>query len=239
MPVPVIDWTQVAEKVRTQPWAAAYADAMEAAFDRTAAAWTGDPTLEQSEWSHHYYCDQDAARLTFDLAKPTEHVCSKCGRIYTGEPWNGAWRTNLHTTLVANVERAAILARIRPDPKRFVDYIRRIVIFYAEHYADYPVHGKAAGLGKIMPQCLDESTLHISIGQALQWGDGQGWFTPDEDARITQMLFRPMVDLLRPQISKVHNIHAWMHGAIATAAVRLGDRALLNWTIDSEFGWRN
>lgn len=239
MATPVIDWTQVADKVRTQPWAKAIVDSLDKAFDKTAAEWPGDPTLERSEWTHHYFCDDDAARLTFDITKPTEHVCSKCGRVYAGEPWNGAWRTTLHNLLAANVERAGILARLQPDTKKYVDYIRRIVIFYAEHYADYPVHGDRAGKGKIMPQCLDEAILLIKLGEVLQWGKGAAWFTPEQDARIAEQLYKPSIDLLRPQIRIIHNIHAWMQGAIATAAIQCDDRVLLDWSINSEFGWRN
>ena len=233
-----LNWDLIRLKVTREPWAAALVKSLDETFRRRVAAWPGDPPTKQSEWTHHFYCDHDAVRLVFDLTKPAEHICPQCGAVYTGEPWNGAWRTLVHGSLVANLERAAILARVQSDPAEYVFYIRRIILFYAENYAAYPVHGLRAGKGKIGPQCLDEAILLLSISRYLIWGNGAGWFSDAELGLIAEKLFRPSIDLLKPQISNIHNIHAWMQAALAAAAYWLKDDALLRWTIESEFGWR-
>ena len=233
-----LDWDLIRLKGSREPWAAALIKGLDEAFHQREKDWPGNPPKEQSEWTHHFYCDHDAVRLKFDIGKPAEHVCPQCGAVYTGEPWDGAWRSLVHSSLVSNLERAAILARVTSDPARYVACLRRIILFYAENYADYPVHGAHAGKGRIMSQCLDEAIILISIGRNLAWGKGAGWFSEGELDFIAEKLFRPAVDLLKPQISKIHNIHAWMQSALATAASLLKDDELLRWAIESEFGWK-
>jgi hypothetical protein len=234
---PGIDWPAVTKKVASHAWAAAIVDSLAAAFDRFTAAWPGDPPTETSEWTHHYYCDDDAHRLRFDINKPREHVCPTCSRIYSGHPWDGAWRTLVHGSIITNTERAAILARLRPHEPKYAAFLRRIVLFYAEHYRDYPIHGVRAGKGKIMPQCLDESILLLNLSRYIEWGRGQRWLSESEHNVVRERLFRPAVDLIRPQVDTIHNIHAWMMSALGACAYQLDDRDLLGWTLDSPFGF--
>ncbi|NJK90665.1 MAG: hypothetical protein HC904_01820 [Blastochloris sp.] len=233
-----LDWEKIRAKARSEAWARDFVRVLKETCHSRMEVWPHDPPMEQSEWTHYYFCNDDAARLSFDFKKSGEHECPKCGKIYRGHPWDGAWRSIVHGSLVANMERAAILARIEPEPERYVEYLRRLVLFYAEHYEGYAVHGERAGKGKIMPQCLDESIVLISVGRYLSWGRGQNWFSEREMQLLREKWFRPAVELLKPQIGKIHNIHVWMQSAMATAAQWLGDRALLEWSIESEFGWK-
>jgi hypothetical protein len=47
---------------------------------------------ERAGWYHDYYCD-DGTELVFDRKKPYEHVCPKCGKVYTEARHNRAWVT--------------------------------------------------------------------------------------------------------------------------------------------------
>jgi hypothetical protein len=233
-----LDWPGIARRADRDPWARAIVDSLAGAFDVVDRKWPGDPPTEQSEWTHHYFCDDDASRLTFDLASPSRHACPRCGREYAGLPWDGSWRTIVHGTIAAACERAAVLARLRPADPRSLQFLRRIVLFYADHYADYAVHGVRAGKGKIMPQSLDEAILIITLGRCIEWGRDASWFDDAELEKVRRNLFAPAVDLLRPQIFAIHNIHQWLNASVAMCARVLGDGALLSWTIDSPTGFR-
>lgn len=234
----VVDWKAVKNKTQTRPWASAIESALARAFDTLVNTWRDQPPTLESGWTHHYYCDDDATRLTFDFKKPHEHICPKCRRVYTGQPWDNAWRTMIHGSIASNIERAAILARLRPAEKKYAQYVRSNVLFYAEHYADYAVHGRNAGKGKIMPQSLDEAIQIVTIGRALEFGQGQGWLDDAEQRLVAQRLFKASVELLQPQVKEIHNIHAWMLASIATSARQLDDQALLDWTINSPHGFK-
>jgi hypothetical protein len=234
---PHIDWSRAALRCRRDPTAAAVVNSLSDAFDAVASAWPADPPLGQTEWSHHYFCDEDAAALRFDLSEPNRHVCPRCGRVYAGEPWDGAWRSNVHGTLVGACERATVLGMLRPHDERYRHFVRRVVLFYANHYADYAVHGVRAGKGKVMSQSLDEAIVVLSIGRYVEWTRQAGWFNDAEMSLLRQKLFAPAAELLRPQVKVIHNIHQWMNSALATCARFLDDRALLDWSIAAATGF--
>jgi hypothetical protein len=238
IPLGTVAWSRARERVASQDWAAALIDELETGFRRHLKAYPGEPPTEQSEWTHHSYCDDCAAKLEFDLVKPFEHRCPSCGKTYGDPMRNGAWRTRLHNAIMGNVEAAAVLARLQPDPGDYVDFIRKTFLFYAGHYDAYPVHGLRAGKGKVMPQALDEAVWIILAGRCLRWGADQEWFSPSELDSIRNRLFRPAAELLKPQIHKIHNIHVWLNSAVATCAWWMEDWDLFDWTIEGEFGWK-
>lgn len=234
-----LDWSALSRRASRAPWAKGVVDSLSTAFDTVHTRWPGDPPVEQTEWAHHYFCDDDAAPLKFDFASPHRHVCTSCGKVYSGHPFDGAWRSNMHGSLVGTCERAAILAaRLRPEDARYVAFLRRVILFYAEHYAEYAVHGVRAGKGKIMSQSLDEAIMLITLGRCIEWGRDAGWFREAELDLLRCKLFAPAAGLLKPQISTIHNIHQWLNSAVATCARLIGDRDLLAWTIESPTGFR-
>lgn len=234
-----VNWEKVNEKVSRESWASGIANSLQKGFENHLKAWPGDPPLERSEWYHYYFCSACAGRLKFDIDKPREHICPNCGQIYYGQFYDGAWRKFVHGAIVTNLERAAILANIHSDNKDYCDYIRKNILFYTENYNQYEVHGNHAGKGKVFPQSLTEAIFIIAIERTLRFVSKFDLFSNEELDKIGEKFFQPAVELLKPQITMIHNIHAWMHGAIAAAANFLGDKELLNFSINSEFGWIN
>lgn len=231
-------WESVCRKHSNQAWAASWVDLTEALFSDHITAYPGAPSMASTNWSHYYYCDDCAEPLEFDLKMPKKHRCLSCGRIYSDSQKDGAWHTWLHGRIMRNVERAAILARVKSTPEAYVSYLRETLLFYARHYRDYPVHGEHVGKGRVLPQSLDEAIWIISAGRFLQWGQGAGWFSESELDFIRDGLFLPALELLKPQISKIHNIHVWLNSAVATCAFWLNDDKMLRWTIEGDYGWR-
>lgn len=235
-----LDWNALRAKTERLPWAHDLLAGMDQRLKADLAVFSQDPPTEASDWAHHYYCDQCAQPLTFDPAKPKRHTCPECDLVYDDESKNGAWRKLWHSALLVRLEWAALLARLGTPEQAgpAVAFFRRQILFYADNYEQYAVHGTHAGKGKVHPQSLDEAVWLTALGRYLQWGRGQDWFSEPEMARLRNQLWAPAVELLRPQVSRIHNIHIWINSAIATAAYWLDDRELLDWTIDGEFGWR-
>lgn len=234
-----LDWPEIARKAHDQPWARATVEALRTAYDEHRKLWPHDPPIARSEWFHHYFCGNCGVALGFEFTEPREHVCPTCGKRHEGEPWDGAWRTCLHGSIAVNLERAALLARLHPEREDYRRYVREVILFYAEHYADYEVHGEHAGQGRILPQCLDEAIFVIAIGRALSFGRGLGWFSAGEESTIGEHFFRPAAALLQPQITQTHNIHAWMDSALIVAGAYLRDESLVDFAIEGEHGWKN
>lgn len=230
------DWVRASARARTAGWAGDILQSLRAdfAFWRQRLVIPGPET--PSDWTHHYFCGRDGAPLRFDPLQPHRHACPKCDQIYTGEPWDGAWRTQMHNAAAAQLERASVLMRTG-DPAEAADAraeLLRIVLHYADRYADYAPHGKNAGTGRVQPQGLDEAVWAITLFRSLRWS-GVAREAPELRGRIDP-LARSVIDLLRPQVGQIHNIHCWLLGALAACASWLGDDDLLGWCRDHPFG---
>lgn len=234
-----VNWEEVHRKVKEEPWAEAVVEALKKGFENHIEAWKATPPLKPSDWSHHYFCKECGVRLDVDFHKPNEHSCPSCGRIYSGEPYDGAWRKMVHGAIVTNVERAAILANLYPREKKYGEYVKNTILYYAENYHKYEVHGKNAGKGKVFPQCLSEAIFVVSIERTLRFVSRLNLFSNDELELIGEKFFRQAAALLKPQIGQIHNIHAWMDAAVAACGYFLNDKYFLNFAIDGEYGWLN
>ncbi|WP_431896448.1 heparinase II/III domain-containing protein [Nonomuraea sp. bgisy101] len=225
-------WPAILRRVETRPWAATILAAIRADFTR----WTRELVIpgpeRPSAWSHHYFCDGDGAPLVFDAATPARHACSLCGRVYLGEPWDGAWRTTMHNAAAVQAQRAALLVRLSNGQEPRAE-LERIAAVYARDYLAYEPHGVNAGTGRVLPQSLDEAVWAVGMLRALRWaGDA---LSPATCLAVDAMA-RAIVELLRPQVGMIHNIHCWLLAALAECAARLGDDELMAWCRDSPFG---
>src|SRR3712207_8792138 len=64
-------------------------------------------TLFRSEgagWYHDYFCPDHATELEYDPARPDAHRCPVDGRVYSGEPYDGAWRSLTNHRIVERSE---------------------------------------------------------------------------------------------------------------------------------------
>lgn len=230
------DWDHLRDRITRLPWAAKINSAMltETARWRDLLVIAGPD--EPSAWTHHYYCDDDGSKLVFDPTDPHRHRCPTCDRDYDDELRIGAWRTQQHNQAAAQVERDALIMITSTDPDAAAaarTELQAIITGYGTHYADYPEHGHHAGIGKVLPQSLDESIWAISLLRAARWIDDQ---LDPATRSAAELLAGGVAKLLRPQIDKIHNIHCWMLAALAECAIRLGDQELLDFTAASEFG---
>jgi hypothetical protein len=134
----------------------------------------------------------------------------------------------MHSAIVSNMERAAILAHMPQAEDKYKHYINYTILFYVNNYDSYPEHGKHAGIGKVYPQVLDESIFVMAIERILRMCTDLNIFNESEYHAIGQLFFIPALDLIRPQIGAIHNIHAWMQAAVAVCANFLDDKDLLS-----------
>ncbi|WP_344834300.1 hypothetical protein [Nonomuraea dietziae] len=210
------DWQGIRRRVATRPWAANVLAAIGSDFTR----WTDDLVIpgpdRPSAWTHHYFCDADGAPLRFDPAAPASHACTRCGRAYTGEPWDGAWRTTMHNAAAAQAQRAALLVRLADD-HRAAEELERIAAAYAGDYLSYDIHGVNAGRGRVHPQSLDEAVWAVCLLRALRWADDA--LTPATSTAADAMA-RAIADLcaLRSAWSTTSTAGCWRRWPSAPSA---------------------
>ena len=230
-----VDWDGVKEKIARQPWAARIVDRMRESVRETQSRYA-EPPLGLSGWTHEYYCDDDARRLRFDPQKPTEHVCTGCGKVYTGSPYDECWRSFVHNEIAGAMAQAAVLYRLEEKPE-YLDYVRKMLLWYAEHFDQFAVHGEHAGKGRVGPQSLDEAVLLTRWAQAY-W-DICPHLTPDERSAIAEKFLIPDAQFVHAQTRSIHNIPCWHNAALGLVGFAAGDWELVRAAIDGEFGMKN
>jgi len=197
-----------------------------------------------SNWGHHYFCNDDGGRLIFDLNKPKEHVCSVCGKVYTGKDYDGNWTYFYRNEAIVEALKAGTLYAYSHD-KKYRDIAVKIIGFYSDNYSKFILHTKEDehftsldsmkwGCGKIMPQGLNEAIIGIRIVQTLTLIEEDE--TKDFISGVIKNLLNPMVDLLKPQVDKIHNIRVWDLACIGAIALYTKNEELYDWCYNSEYG---
>ena len=239
----VYKWDKLKTRVNNREWARKTIESLCLEFEGIRDGWPGEPPVEPTDWTHHYNCPACGIHLLLELDQPTKHRCKECGGIYSGEPYDGAFRASVHAQIVLNLEYAAILAHLMPDPSVYTDYIRRYILFYTNNYTRlWFVHGKNAGQGRIMPQCLTEAIFIIQMEKILRMTRDMNLFSEEEMSMMRQSYFKPALDLMRDQSKifrggPIHNIQAWMISAIGACANALGDDTAWDEALNGERGW--
>lgn len=231
------DWAAFARKTQTE-WGKAILNALKAEF----VEWEGrlqiPSSSDQSDWSHYYVNDVTGDPLVWNPLSPHEHLCPKTGKIHRGEPYNGAWRSMMHSANAAQVERSVVLFRAGILAEHACKAIDRIVGFYATHYTQYEIHGHRSGKGRIQSQNLDEAIWLITIFRCLRWSGLVKEMAASRKEALESMA-RAAIDLLRPQVCEVHNIHCWLLAALAECASFLEDESLIAWCWKNPVGIHN
>lgn len=231
-------WETARRKIVGQSWAREIFAALREDFSRWKPALRIPSPDTPTQRYHTYFCHADGEKLKFDPNSPGAHACPRCGRVYEGNPWDGAWAMQMHAAAAAQLERALMLIKLGDE--RDADDGRaafeQIAFYYAERYPSYLLHGDDPGCrGRVQPHRLNEAVWVNAVLRVVRWsGLSDGW--PESVRAGLDEMARLTVELLRPQVNAIHNHHTWMLAALAECAVRLGDGELLAWCRDSEFG---
>lgn len=196
-----------------------------------------------SGWGHQYFCNDDGGKLIFDIDKPHEHVCEICGKVYTGKKYDNIWTYFYRNEAVLTIWKCAALYKIRGNVK-YMKILERILGYYAKNYMNFTLHVKdkinvdinldVGGAGRLMPQGLNEAIILIRIINALEIVKED--LKPDFINMIKAKFFDEAVKLLKPQITKIHNISCWKDSALGIVGFYFNDTDLINFAFNSEFG---
>ena len=210
-------------------------------LDRSARAFMSAPLAPSSHpagFYHDYFCPDHAVELLFDARRPTTHTCPADGRVFSGEPYDSAWRWFVNNRLsVAAFELAFLYCITGDDALR--DRAAEILTDYARRYPLYPAPAEREyGRGRATFQSLDEAVWLIPLIRA---------YDLLSDALGAQMCTRIENDLIRPaalhlvgeKYFRLHNIECWHNTAIGAAGLCLNDEDLIRLVIEDDFGFRH
>ena len=199
-----------------------------------------EPPDEPAGLYHNYFCPDHAAELRFDPSTPHAHVCPVDGHVWSGSPFDEAWRFGANHLLAHGALQAALLWRLDGDA-RAADRAAAVLTGYARRYPGYPLgtHTSRGGArGKATYQSLDEANIVVPMARAYDLLRER--LPPRDRDLIEGDLLKPAARHIRAQrFHEVHNIECWHHAALAAVGTAIGDDALVDEAIDGAFGfWR-
>ncbi|MFI3254603.1 MAG: heparinase II/III family protein [Eubacteriales bacterium] len=218
---------------------------MEAEVRDYMSDFSDDPSIT-SRWGHIYFCNDDGGRLIYNHKEKNVHRCEVCGQVFQSEEYDGVWQYFYRNQAIV-VSLVSALCFKATGNKEFLDYTKDIITFYADHYLEFEIHRKegdhykdyetmAWGSSRIMPQGLNESIVGIRVAQAYEI------IKEDiDDAFKTKIFdwFQEMCRLLKPQVDQIHNIRVWNDAAIGIMGFVCGDKELVDFAFNGEFGLNN
>ena len=205
-----------------------------------------DDYNNMSEWGHEYFCEEDGGKLEFDLNDPHSHKCLICGKNYTGKHYDNIWTYFYRNEAILNIWKAAILYKVRGD-EEYLKIFKFILDFYANNYEKFVLHAKRnivsdltvdiGGAAKIMPQGLNEAIITVRIINALEMLKGD--LDQEYLDNLNEKFFKKLVALFKPQVCRIQNIACWINSALGLIGLFTGDKELVKFVFNSEFGINN
>jgi hypothetical protein len=167
-------------------------------------------------------CEDDGAQLDFDPYAPDEHLCPKCGRIYTGEYHYRWWIYWYQLWLAERGVNAALLYLLRGDARHGA-FARDLALRYCALYADYPNRDNVLGPTRLFFSTYLESIWLLQlcvIADLLEAGGDR-----ETAGEIRGRIVAPSAALIAQYDEGMSNRQVWNNAALMAAALLHGDRA--------------
>ncbi len=178
---------------------------------------------QHNQW---YQCDKCEARLK--MVTPTKHQCTVCGKIYSGFPYDDYIFARIHSKNFNKMLYCAKAYLITGDDK-FAEFVKKVLIGYAERYEKYPHHSNRtpAGVKKhskagahIYEQTLNEAAVAASkIGPAYDMVRNSKVFTVQDKKNIKDKLILPMLHNMDKNKAGKSNWQSWHNAAMITLGI--------------------
>jgi len=226
----------VRKRVAEQPWAAAIAKEIVAKADGLVAEKLDIPHCE-GQWSHWYTCADDGTQLKAE--SPTRHVCRTCGKVYTGQPYDGVYVTERHRHWLEGIEDLGLAYALEPKPE-YAQRVRDILTEYASFYGDLELHDiygkKGTAKDRLFGQTLNTGVALCSVALGYDMVYDAPQFSADDREAIEKKLLRPMVDDIRANPRGISNWQTWHNAGVCAAGLVIGDREYVDWSVNGPNG---
>ena len=108
-------------------------------------ALTHDVEFPPEGGQHNQWYQCDDCQLALETVDDTHHRCPKCGKVYSGYPYDNVIYSRKHHKLTRDMETCAWAFAITGE-RKYAQRVRDILVGYAQRYMSYPYH--SANMGK-------------------------------------------------------------------------------------------
>ena len=232
------DVPKILERAQKHEWARDTLDGIRRSADKALARKIEFPP-STGRHAATYICP--ACKEPLKTLSPAQHQCPKCGKIYSGLPYDAHLYGGQHDALAHEASTLGLAALLFDEPK----YARKaldILLGYADRYASYPLldirGGQSPSAAHISDQTLNESIWLIDIAWAYDLVLGMGVGSEAEHRKVEDKLFRPSVETIERYRAGKSNWQSWHNAGMMAAAIAMRDEKLLDQVLnDPECGF--
>ncbi|MGR5001989.1 heparinase II/III domain-containing protein [Vibrio celticus] len=194
------------------------------------------PEDNRATWNLYYFCPEHGVRLTWNRHNSEEHCCPVDGKVFTGEPYDGAWWRWLNGLNAKACRELGLLWQITGE-QHYFDKVKAILLQYAKYYPDYEEHGGIPynGPGKANAQTLCEANCNLDF--ALGYDFVCEALSGEERQYIEERLLREGAEfLMQHRTDQLHNHEMKINATIGVIGLLLNEEKYLDFALHSKYG---
>ncbi|MGC9319304.1 MAG: heparinase II/III domain-containing protein [Armatimonadota bacterium] len=192
---------------------------------------------EPGQWGHHYVCKDCGVGLRTE--SPTRHVCPRCGKVYSGWPYDQVYISRIHHGLTGAVHRLGLAYALTGD-RRFAEKAREILLAYGRKYREFPLHNvrghESRSAGRLYAQTLDEAVDIIRVCWGYDLIYDSGVFSDEDREVIEEGYLRAVAETVRRNDAGKSNWQTWHNAGLAAIGFCLRDPELASLAINGPHG---
>ena len=148
---------------------------------------------------HNQWYQCEACQMGLKTIDATHHECPKCGKVYSGPPYDDVLFGRVHGRNLGAMGNAAWAYALTGDEK-YAALARTVLLGYAERYRQYPYHDSRLGTamksgGHLAEQTLNESAMMAQqIAPAYDLVYSSPSLSAEDHRRIREGLIVPMLE---------------------------------------------
>jgi len=178
---------------------------------------------------HNQWYQCEPCQMGLRTIDATHHKCPKCGKVYSGAPYDDVLFGRIHGTNLRNMTAAAWAWAITGQAK-YAEFAGKVLLGYAERYAAYPYHDSRCRTGNkasrsgahLFEQTLNESSaMTRSIAPAYDLLHDA--LSPDERKAARSGLIVPMLTNIDKNKAGKSNWQTWHNAAMLWGGAAIGD----------------
>lgn len=196
------------------------------------------PRTGVATWDHYFACPEDSTRLVYDYALDRDFRCPKCGQVYNGEPYLGAWWRCTNGVSCGTAWQGALLWALNGE-ESYRALSEAILAAFADNYPNYEEHG---GIpynkpGRMNAQALCEASCFQRL--AMAYDLVKDTIAPAERRRIEENLFVPGARLLmKNRTNQLHNHEVIVDAGVGMIGLAIGREDFIDFAVNSPYGLR-
>jgi len=216
-------------------------DVLAARFARADQAIAAGLTFPPEGGQHNQWYQCDACQMALQTVDAHHHKCPKCGKVYSGFPYDNVLYGRTHSRNIHRMETAAWAWAVTGE-RRYAEFAAKVMLGYADRYLEYPMlhasvsdksidvaaqkHGRYKSAGHLWEQTLNEAMGMIPLATAYDLVYDSGALTDDEKRRVETRFIRAMAECIDVHKAGKSNWQTWHNAALLWAGAVLGDEAM-------------